>query len=498
MSRVASLSLPFLPLIALAACGDNLEGVPDTIEPQSVYAGQCAAPRSGIDPFTGDPYLDVKGSVLDEKLWLRSWTDDLYLWYHEVPRADVRSFPTALDYFDVLRTTATTASGKPKDQFHFTYTTTDWVALSQSGIEASYGVQWALVNRVPPRKLVVAYVEPGSPAAGIVDRGTTVTTIDGVDLANGSDVDTLNHGISPAAAGEKHTFVVVDRGATTPRTVTLTAANITSVPVQNVHTLPAPNDKVGYLVFNDHIATAEKALINAVAQLRDAAITDLIIDIRYNGGGYLDIAAELAYMVAGPTATTGKTFEREMFNDKYATTDPFSGKPLTPTPFLDKALGFSATPGQVLPFLGLPRVFVLTGSGTCSASEAVMNGLAGVDVEVIQIGTTTCGKPYGFFPEDNCGITYFSIQFQGVNHKAFGDYADGFVPGGKLHGCVVADDFTHALGDPAEARLAAALQYRTDQTCPPPPAAARAADPLSAVEGELVKPLWRQNRIMRR
>jgi C-terminal processing protease CtpA/Prc len=496
MSRLASIALLSLTSTALAACGDNLEGVPSTIEPEELYAGRCASPRTGIDPSTGDDFADTKGSLLDEKLFLRSWIDDTYLWYHEVPRSDPTKFADPLDYFDALKTTVITASGKPKDQFHFTYVTTDWVSLSQSGVEGGYGLQWALINRTPPRKLLVALVDPGTPAATAgLARGAEVTTIDGVNVAQGNDVDTLNRGISPGV-NEAHTFVVVDRVGATPRTVALTSANITSTPVQNVRTLPAPNDKVGYFLFNDHIATAEKGLVAAVTQLRDAAITDLIIDIRYNGGGYLDIAAQLAYMVAGPTATTGKTFEREMFNDKYTTIDPIIGQPLVPTPFLDKTAGFSVNRGQPLPFLGLSRVFVLTGSGTCSASEAVMNGLAGANVEVIQVGSTTCGKPYGFYPQDNCGTTFFAIQFQGVNQKGFGDYADGFVPGGVLHGCKVADDFTHALGDPAEARLAAALQYRADQTCPPAPAAATAVNPLSAVEAEIVKPIWRQNRIM--
>ena len=58
---------------------------------------------------------------------------------------------------------------------------------------------------------------------------------------------------------------------------------------------------------------------------------------------------------------------------------------------------------------------------TCSASESIINGLRGVNVQVIQIGSTTCGKPYGFYPEDNCGTTYFSIQFKGVNAAGFGE-----------------------------------------------------------------------------
>src|SRR5262249_43201256 len=207
----------------------------------------------------------------------------------------------------------------------------------------------------------------------------------------------------------------------------------------------------------------------------------------------------LGYMIAGD-AGAGKTFELEQFNDKYPTTDPITGEALAPLPFLDKAEFDSTHPP--LPTLGLSRVFVLTGRNTCSASEAVMNALRGIDVQVIQIGTTTCGKPYGFYPQDNCGTTYFSIQFQGVNAKGFGDYPDGFSADGssgvKVDGCVVADDFTHALGAPAEGRLAAALAYRATGQCPPPVAATAPIAPLSAVDGLVVKPPWLENRILLR
>jgi hypothetical protein len=106
---------------------------------------------------------------------------------------------------------------------------------------------------------------------------------------------------------------------------------------------------------------------------------------------------------------------------------------------------------------------VLAGPDTCSASESVVNSLRGIGVSVNLVGGTTCGKPYGFFPQDNCGTTYFAIQFQGVNHQGFGDYSDGFAPN-----CAVADDFGHALGDPAEARLAAALALQSGGACPAP------------------------------
>jgi hypothetical protein len=282
----------------------------------------------------------------------------------------------------------------------------------------------------------------------------------------------------------------------------MTSASVQSSPVQNVKTIDTATGKVGYLTFNDHIATAELGLINAITQLQAEQITDLVLDLRYNGGGYLAIAAQLSYMIAGQAATSGKAFERLSYNDRYQKTDPFSGEPLTPSPFLDVALGFSAAAGRQLPALSLRRVFVLTGPGTCSASESIINGLRGIDVEVIQIGATTCGKPYGFVPQDNCGTTYFAIQFQGVNDKGFGDYADGFTPGGTggaaVPGCVISDDLSHELGDADEGRLAAALAYRATGACPIVTTAqtARGSADLSAVDGQVVKPAWRTNRIV--
>ena len=107
----------------------------------------------------------------------------------------------------------------------------------------------------------------------------------------------------------------------------------------------------------------------------------------------------------------------------------------------------------------------------------MVNALRGVGVTVHLVGGTTCGKPYGFLPQDNCGTTYFAIQFQGVNQQGFGDYGDGFVPT-----CAVADDFGHALGDPAEARLAAALTLRSTGACPAAAAAKGSGAELQKAE----------------
>jgi carboxyl-terminal processing protease len=519
------LLLAMCTAVALPGCGGSsgssgsssgsTDWTPGVYPPSSSFAARCAAPRTGTDPTTGRPYPDVAGSTAAENNFLRSWTNELYLWYSEVPDRDPNAYASTADYFDLLKTTATTASGNPKDKFHFTYPTDQWVALAQSGVQAGYGVQWAVVASRPPRLVVVAYTEPGSPATtppADLARGAQVLTVDGVDLVNATDtasVATLNEGLFPTSLGTTHTFSILDLGASSPRTITMTSANVASTPVQNVGTVRGPSGTVGYMLFNDHLATSEGLLMSAFAQLAAAHVNDLVLDIRYNGGGYLDVASEVAYMIAGPGPTAGQTFERTIFNDKNPNRDPVTGQALTPVPFHSTSQGFSGgAAGQALPTLDLSRVAVVTTANTCSASESIMNSLRGVGVEVVQIGTTTCGKPYGFYPQDNCGTTYFSIEFEGVNAQGFGDYPDGFSPantasspGVTVPGCSVGDDLTHALGDPAEANLAAALGYLGGEACPaaaavaPPPGVSAAAAAVGVVTP---KSPWRENRILRR
>ncbi|HEX3950558.1 MAG TPA: S41 family peptidase [Steroidobacteraceae bacterium] len=491
-------------------------------QPEANFAAMCVAPRTGIDPGTQKAYPDRQGTLLDEQNWLRSWNNDLYLWFDEVTDQNPANFASDATYFNALMTTQTTVSGKPKDRFHFTYATSFWESLSQSGITPGYGATLVVIAATPPREVIVSYTQPGTGATTApanLARGAKLLAIDGVDLVNATDqasVDILNAGLSPQTVGESHMFSVLDAGASVPRTITLVSANVVETPVQNVHTITAPNGTlVGYMLFNDHIATAESELIAAFSQLQSAAVQDLVLDIRYNGGGYLDIASEVAYMVAGPAITTGQTFDLEQFNSKYTSVDPVTGAAITPVGFHSTTQGFSTTAGQALPTLNLSRVFVLTTSNTCSASEAIINGLRGVNVQVIEIGSTTCGKPYGFYPADNCGTTYFSIQFQGINAQGFGNYPDGFTPqnalapeGVLLPGCSVADDFTHQLGDSAEGILASALSYQSNGVCPVPPSgmsmppglaanAAGAAYVPPIANGNTIKSIWRQNRISR-
>jgi carboxyl-terminal processing protease len=472
-ARGALVAVSVLAATLLVSCGgaSNANG-PDS--PPLATAQAC----SPNNPFRGDATAPTTtGSLTTEKQWVRSYMDGAYLWFDEIPDrnpsiADYSNESNVglslYNYFNDLLTPAITPSGALKDQFSFMYPTADWDALINSGSSLGYGIEWAAASSTNVR---VAYVHANSPAAtaGVL-RGDTLVQIDGVALASVTQANfdaALYPGNSTA-----HGFQFSRGGVLQATPVSLTPSNVTLTAVQAAQVLNVDGQNVGYLVFNDHVLTAEQPLINAFTTLQNAGVSDLVLDLRYNGGGYVYIASQVAYMIAGPTRTGNQLFERTQFNSKRSGENsdmPFFDTACIPNP----TNNFTCTSNAGLPTLNLGRVFVLASESTCSASEAIINGLRGVGVDVRLIGNTTCGKPYGFFGQDNCGITYFPIEFKGVNADGFGDYADGFMPAAtgntseRVRGCIVADDLDRALGNPLEGQLAAALYMRANDSCPP-------------------------------
>jgi carboxyl-terminal processing protease len=428
--------------------------------PSDVLGDQCVTPRAGT--------TDRAGSIDTEKAWVRAYMEDTYLWYKDINSVNAANYTAAsygttydaLDnYFEALKTSKRTASGKLVDEFSFTIPTAELTNL-QSGISSGYGIRFAFISTRPPRLLRVLYTEKGSPAdlAG-VRRGDTVTSVDGIDINDNTaqGIAKINQGLNPTVASKTTAFGLQAAGSSTLRSVNVTSSqNITVNPVAITSTITlSPTKKLGYLALNSFsLNSAEKQLIDAVTQLKAASINELVLDLRYNGGGYLDISNQLSWMIGTP-ALAGKVYEKISCNDK----NPFSICN-TADNFEQKSVGFSAPAGQNLPQLGLSRVFVLTSASTCSASESLINGLSPF-LQVIRIGSTTCGKPYGFYYADNCGTAYAAMQFSGVNAVGFGSYADGFAPT-----CQVADDLSKPRGDASELMLAGAINYINTGSCP--------------------------------
>lgn len=268
--------------------------------------------------------------------------------------------------------------------------------------------------------------------------------------ANGLPRDRFSMTMSAAAADAMQGF-----SASGPSAAAV-AAGANPVPLVRTH-LTTGGRKVGYVLFNQHTRGAQDALINAFTQVRNAGVQDLVLDLRYNSGGFLYVAQAAAAMVAGPAAN-GKLFEGVRYSAARAAenaADAFHFSNKVSTPESTYGAGFT------MPTLSLPRLYVLTSRLTCSASESIVNGLRGIGVQVVLIGDRTCGKPYGFHRKDNCGQAYFPIEFQMYNAAGFGDYTAGFPVQ-----CRVNENPVTALGSTTEPLLAAALRHIDTGSCP--------------------------------
>ena len=428
----------------------------NTLPPSSGYANIC----------TAEPWLAEKSFVL-------TYMNENYLLYNAMVPPIYESVPVLVgsveDYFYALLSNFPTSGNLPSTHpfdDHYSYAIPTYLANSlDSGYSpGGYGFSWVTDRNGNQR---VAYVQPGSRAASAnMKRG-------GV-LSGGFGAGAMNHpytanGMYPYTVNGSATFSYQDPGSAA-RSITLNAAPFQEDPVPVVASFTSvPGHKVGYVLFLNHSSISQDRLIKEFTTNPNLqGITDLVLDLRYNEGGFVYAAQSLASMIAG-SGVKGRTFEQQTYNGKV----PNVTLPFTST--VTWVPGISSLPGgynsnankaiypigTALPALNLKRVYVLTSDLTASASESLINALRGVDVSVVQIGTLTYGKPYGSNRRDNCGEAFFPIQYQGFNDKGFGDYGGGFTPT-----CLVHDDFNNPLGNPNEALLNAALGYVATGQCP--------------------------------
>jgi carboxyl-terminal processing protease len=237
------------------------------------------------------------------------------------------------------------------------------------------------------------------------------------------------------------TIRVVVRNASGDRTVDVSASIYALKPLSTSSIVTSPSGrKMGYLVLKDFIGQASQPMDSAFAQFQAAGVNDVVLDLRYNGGGLISVATALSSYVAG-SSRSGEVFTTLLHNDKHTGSNSVS-----------RFTSYAAS-------IGLSRVYVLAGQRTCSASELVVNGLRPY-LDVVLIGDTTCGKPVGFEPASSCGTTFSAVNFEVANARNEGRYFDGFAPT-----CAIADDLDHALGDPNEHLLSTAQSYADTGSC---------------------------------
>lgn len=432
---------PTLALLAcalLAACGGGTDS---------------AAPEA-----SGYPGAAARCDITGQRNWLRDYLSDQYFWSAQLRVADDAASDMP-EYFASLL-------AFPVDRYSFAQSTSSFQQFFGDGRRTGYGYSLAW-DDAAQTVFKVRTTEPLSPVglAGLV-RGDTIVTIDGFTSAQ---IATGALGTVTTAGVARH-FVVL--GATgVQRSFTVNSADYPLSPVVAARVLAAAGGvRVGYLAYQDFIDAGAAALGDAFNAFREANVTELVVDLRYNGGGSSRQARNLASM-AGGSALDGQVFGQYRFNARN------SDKNFSQT-FTSSLASLPAAPLE-----GLSRVIVITSGNTASASELFINSLRPFR-QVVLVGGTTYGKPYAFLPRDACGITYNAVNLEVANALGFSDYSAGFAPT-----CAVADDLDHALGDPLERRTAAALGYISTGACPPVGAALRTQGALGSGEARRLNEL---------
>lgn len=187
------------------------------------------------------------------------------------------------------------------------------------------------------------------------------------------------------------------------------------------------DNNVGYLAYSAFEASFDQELFDVFKEFKSQNIKDLILDLRYNGGGHVNSANMISSCIAGDKCIN-KTFTSYRYNDERMKKTN-NQRPIEKFAYDSyNNLGMSLSAGG----LNLPRVFCLVTNSSASASELVINSLRGIDVEVILIGTTTHGKNVGMegveLTADNDKYMLYPITFQAYNAKGFGDFENGFTP----------------------------------------------------------------------
>ncbi|HKL36351.1 MAG TPA: S41 family peptidase, partial [Salegentibacter sp.] len=269
----------------------------------------------------------------------------------------------------------------PKDRFSFIIDDYTVLENSQSGISTTTGMDYGLVRIGDNGVLAyVRYVIPGSPAdeAGVT-RGVLFTDIDGESMTLDNYQSLLGrdgYEISVAQINNETNTI-----SNTGETIALTREQITENPVLVSKTLDVDGINVGYLMYNSFTADFDDELNTAFGELKAEGVQELVLDLRYNGGGSVESAVDLSSMITGQFE--GEIFSKQSWNDLLQS--QFTQEQLVDR-FNDKI-----RTGELINSLGLSKVYIIGTGSTASASELVMNGLAPY-IEVVHVGSSTVGK----------------------------------------------------------------------------------------------------------
>jgi C-terminal processing protease CtpA/Prc len=405
---------------------ESLREPPLPLWPARALLGACAAASALVAGCSDDPirYPPPSCDADSRKAFVADIMGDYYLWYDRVAPVDIASLASPEDVMRAM-----------------TYTELDhWSAMQQQAERREYydegrfqGLGYTL-GVDAEGGLRISWVHEGSAAGRSgLDRGALIVAVNGLPIDDLSAFQ-LNEELSRDVV--VHTVRELDG---TVHDVQLEQGDVAITSVKYPTVIDTPQGPVGYLMFTTFVLPGEDELRAAFTQFRDRGVTQLVIDLRYNGGGLLRTAALLGSLIERSAA--GRPLIVETYNDLHSDLNR-------------ERLMFETDEG-----IDASHVVFLTTGRTASASEQVINGLSPY-LTVDVVGTTTLGKPVGADSWDYCDFTLAPITFHSLNANGEGEYYQGIQPA-----CVVEDDLLHGLGDPSEAQLAAALRVLAGEPC---------------------------------
>mgnify|MGYP001233695857 CR=1 FL=1 len=360
------------------------------------------------------------------------YSRDIYLWYDQIP-ADfkARSYSDPNAIMEAIRAFSKEPGfNNPVDRWSFAVKQEEWDNVS-AGVAKDFGIN---VFFRAEGDLRIRMVERASPAgvAGI-RRGWKIIAINGNTNITTANADAIVEAIyySPNVS------LKLQKPDGTTTDINLAAASYQEHPValDTVYTVGAK--KVGYLVYNSFLGDSSETVSEfqrVFNRFGSQNVDDVIVDLRYNGGGYVAYQRELAnYLVK--SSANGNLMMKQEYNNKYSN--------------FNSSVNF-AKKGS----LNLPRIFFIVSNNSASASELLINNLKPY-MDVLLIGPSrTYGKPVGYFNIPVGDWYIFPVSSRSTNKNGEGNYFNGF----NLNS-TVADGLDKDWGDRTESCLASALKY---------------------------------------
>lgn len=443
MMRKSVASVLSLAMI-LSACGGGGGGSGAVVTP----------PMIGSAP-TPTPGPAAACSVRDRQDWAAAQLREWYLFPETLPASlSPAAYTTVDDYLDAL---TATARSQGRDRY-FTYLTSiaEETAYYASGSSAGFGFRLAYDSA--GGRVFVAEAFEGAPAlAAGIDRGAQIVAI-GTSAATLRTVSAILASEGPAgvsaalgasAVGTTRVLRISDAGGT--RDVTLAMADYELTPLSSRYGAKILDDggrTIGYVNLRTFISTADPALRMAFAQFKAAGVTQVIVDLRYNGGGLVSIA-QLMGDLMGANRSASDVFDYMVFRPEKSVENETRF-------FQPKAESIAPT-----------RIAFIGTGGTASASELVVNAfIPYLHASAALIGTNTYGKPVGQIAIDRaaCDDRLRVIAFATQNAARQGNYFTGLA-GTVEASCRAGDDVTYPLGDAREASTKAALDFLAGRSC---------------------------------